>query len=106
MSSSTPPPSTLGKRTTPDESVRRRVKRHKGINAMTNIEAEKFSDTDILTTSVNAERAFSGGRLMINHLQHQMSPQTFQAQMAIGAWYKTPPLPDLSYATRILEQFI
>ncbi|CAE7107559.1 unnamed protein product [Rhizoctonia solani] len=64
---------------------------------------------DFLTapaTSVDAERAFSGGRLMINHLQHQMSSQTFQAQMAIGSWYKTPLLPDVSYATRILEQFM
>ncbi|QRV95405.1 hAT family dimerization protein [Ceratobasidium sp. AG-Ba] len=55
-------------------------------------------------TSVDTERAFSGGRLMINHLQHQMSAQTFQAQMAIGAWFGTPLLPDVSYATRIIEK--
>ncbi|QRV80101.1 hAT family dimerization protein [Ceratobasidium sp. AG-Ba] len=55
-------------------------------------------------TSVDAERAFSGGRLTINHLQHQMSVQTFQAQMAIGAWFGTPLLPDISYATRIIEK--
>ncbi|QRV87680.1 hAT family dimerization protein [Ceratobasidium sp. AG-Ba] len=55
-------------------------------------------------TSVDAERAFSGGRLMIDHLQHQMSAQTFQAQIAIGAWFGTPLLPDVSYATRIIEK--
>ncbi|KAG8682377.1 hypothetical protein FRC08_015004 [Ceratobasidium sp. 394] len=34
-------------------------------------------------SSVDAERAFSCGRLMTNHLQHQMCPDTFCAKMAI-----------------------
>jgi hypothetical protein len=38
-------------------------------------------------SSVNAERAFSRGRLMINYLQ---SSQTLQAQMAIGYLVNTP----------------
>lgn len=55
-------------------------------------------------SSVDAERAFSGGRLMISHLQHQMSSRTFQAQMAIGSWFETPLLPGLSDVSRILEK--
>ncbi|KAG8698697.1 hypothetical protein FRC08_005760 [Ceratobasidium sp. 394] len=47
-------------------------------------------------SSVDAERAFSNGRLMVNHLQHQMSSRTFQAKMAVGSWVGTPLLPDLT----------
>ncbi|KAF8600765.1 hypothetical protein BDV93DRAFT_446922, partial [Ceratobasidium sp. AG-I] len=54
-------------------------------------------------SSVDAERAFSGGRLMVNHLQHQMSAQTFQAQMAVGSWFETPLLPTLLDVSRIIE---
>ncbi|KAF8593693.1 hypothetical protein BDV93DRAFT_460522, partial [Ceratobasidium sp. AG-I] len=35
-------------------------------------------------SSVDAERAFSGGRLTINHLQHAMGELTFEAKMALG----------------------
>ncbi|KAG8687336.1 hypothetical protein FRC11_007416 [Ceratobasidium sp. 423] len=55
-------------------------------------------------SSVDAERAFSGGRLMINHLQHQMSSRTFQAQMAVGSWFGTPLLPNLSHVASIVEK--
>ncbi|EUC54823.1 hAT family dimerization protein [Rhizoctonia solani AG-3 Rhs1AP] len=34
-------------------------------------------------SSVDAERVFSCSRLTINHLQHQMSPDTFCAKMAL-----------------------
>ncbi|KAG8730739.1 hypothetical protein FRC10_002393, partial [Ceratobasidium sp. 414] len=61
---------------------------------------------DLLTvpaSSVDAERAFSGGRLMMNHLQHRMSACSFQAQMAVGSWYGTPLLPELDDVARIIE---
>ena len=45
-------------------------------------------------SSVDAERAFSCGRLQVNHLQHNMSSQTFKAQMAVGSWSGTPLMPD------------
>ncbi|KAG8682294.1 hypothetical protein FRC11_015078 [Ceratobasidium sp. 423] len=54
-------------------------------------------------TAPDAERAFSSGRLTINHLQHQMSTRTFQAQMVIGSWFGTPLLPDINRAAAILE---
>jgi hypothetical protein len=37
-------------------------------------------------SSVGAERAFSAGRLQANHLQHNMSADTFRAKMALGSW--------------------
>ncbi|QRV77422.1 hAT family dimerization protein [Ceratobasidium sp. AG-Ba] len=54
-------------------------------------------------SSVNAERAFSNGRLMVNHLQHQMSSRTFQAKMAVGSWVGTPLLPDLTAAATAVQ---
>lgn len=54
-------------------------------------------------SSVDAERAFSGGRLMINHLQHQMSSRTFQAQMAVGSWFQTPLMPNLTDVSNIIS---
>ncbi|EUC55935.1 hAT family dimerization protein, partial [Rhizoctonia solani AG-3 Rhs1AP] len=54
-------------------------------------------------TSVDVERAFSAGRLTINHLQHNMSPATFEAKMAVGSWYDTPLLPDISEVATVIE---
>lgn len=45
-------------------------------------------------SSVDAERAFSSGRLMVNHLQHNMSSDSFRAQVAIGSWARAGQLPD------------
>ena len=56
----------------------------------------------LLASSVDAERTFSGGRLQVNHLQHQMSSQSFKAQVAVGSWYNTPLLPNMSSATAII----
>ncbi|KAF8602021.1 hypothetical protein BDV93DRAFT_413911, partial [Ceratobasidium sp. AG-I] len=53
-------------------------------------------------SSVDAERAFSSGRLMNNHLQHQMSSDTFCAKMAIRSWYETPLLPDVEDVAMLL----
>lgn len=55
-------------------------------------------------SSVDAERAFSGGRLQVNHLQHGISSQTFKAQVAVGSWFNTPLMPDLEVATNIMRQ--
>ncbi|QRW04488.1 AC transposase [Ceratobasidium sp. AG-Ba] len=54
-------------------------------------------------SSVDAERAFSNGRLMVNHLQHQMSSRTFQAKMAVGSWVGTPLLRDLNAAAAAIQ---
>jgi len=52
---------------------------------------------------VDAERAFSVGRLEVNHLQHNTSPQTFKAQVAVGSWARTPLYPGLSDTIKIVE---
>jgi len=49
-----------------------------------------------IATSVDAKCAFSTGRRQVNHMQHNMSSQTFKARMAIGSWAKTPIFPNLS----------
>ncbi|VDC05352.1 unnamed protein product [Peniophora sp. CBMAI 1063] len=43
-------------------------------------------------TSVDAERAFSGGRRAVDFMQHNTSSQTFRARMGVGSWYGTPLL--------------
>ncbi|KAJ7746196.1 hypothetical protein B0H14DRAFT_2406603, partial [Mycena olivaceomarginata] len=58
----------------------------------------------VLASSVDAERAFSGGRLQVNHLQHQTSSQTFMARVALGSWIRTPLMPGSSAAAAIMEQ--
>ncbi|KAJ7060830.1 hypothetical protein C8F01DRAFT_936413, partial [Mycena amicta] len=55
-------------------------------------------------SSVDAERAFSGGRLQVNHLQHQTSSQTFKARVALGSWIGTPLMPSSSSAAVIMEK--
>ena len=42
---------------------------------------------------MDAERAFSGGRLQVGHLQHGMSSQTFKARVALASWVNTPFFP-------------
>jgi hypothetical protein len=49
----------------------------------------------MVASSVDAERAFSGGRLQVNHLQHGTSSQTFKAQMAVGSWVGSDIFPAL-----------
>lgn len=39
----------------------------------------------LVTLSVDAERAFSGVRLQVNHLQHKISSQTFKVRLALGS---------------------
>ncbi|EPQ54973.1 hypothetical protein GLOTRDRAFT_25702, partial [Gloeophyllum trabeum ATCC 11539] len=54
-------------------------------------------------SSVDAERSFSSGRLTVNHLQHNMSSQSFKAQVAVGSWIKTPLLSDVKVVARVIE---
>ena len=43
---------------------------------------------------MDAERAFTGGRLQVGHLQHGMTSQTFKAcVLALASWVNTPFLP-------------
>ncbi|KAG2343860.1 hypothetical protein BDR05DRAFT_856077, partial [Suillus weaverae] len=49
-------------------------------------------------------RAFSSGRQQVNHLQYGISSQTFKAQVAIGSWFTTPLMPNLSVATTIMQK--
>lgn len=57
----------------------------------------------IIAASVDAERAFSRGRLQVNHLQHNLSSQSFKAQMAVGSWASTPLYPGLASVTKIVK---
>ncbi|KAG2103989.1 uncharacterized protein F5147DRAFT_775695 [Suillus discolor] len=55
-------------------------------------------------SSVDAKRTFSDGHLQVNHLQHSISSQTFKAQVAVGSWFNTPLMLDLSVTTNIMRQ--
>ncbi|CAE6452312.1 unnamed protein product [Rhizoctonia solani] len=61
---------------------------------------------DILTapsSSVDVERAFSGGRMSVNYRQHRTSLATFRAKMAVGSWFGTPLLPDVAEVLEMVE---
>ena len=61
------------------------------------------SHDPVIASSVNAERAFSGGRLQVNHLQHGMSSQTFKAQTAVGSWFGPPIFPSIAPFVSIIK---
>ncbi|CUA77945.1 hypothetical protein RSOLAG22IIIB_12933 [Rhizoctonia solani] len=54
-------------------------------------------------SSVDAERAFSGGRMAVNYRQHRMSVATFRAKMAVGSWFGTPLLSGIDDVLEIVE---
>ncbi|CAE6466018.1 unnamed protein product [Rhizoctonia solani] len=58
----------------------------------------------LLASSVDTERAFRDGRLMTNHLQHQMSSRTSQSQMAIGPWFSIPLISNLHHIASVIEE--
>ncbi|KAF5311813.1 hypothetical protein D9619_002319 [Psilocybe cf. subviscida] len=64
------------------------------------------SASDILAaaSSVDAERAFSSGRRQVNFMQHNMSSQTFKAQMAVGSWANSPLYPGLDTITNMISK--
>ncbi|KAF8597798.1 hypothetical protein BDV93DRAFT_452266, partial [Ceratobasidium sp. AG-I] len=55
---------------------------------------------------VDAERAFSAGRLTVNDLQYDLSSDTFMGKMAVGSWYGTPLHPDVSQVASIIQGII
>ncbi|KIM77345.1 hypothetical protein PILCRDRAFT_48235, partial [Piloderma croceum F 1598] len=56
------------------------------------------------SASTNAERAFSKGRCEVNFMQHNMSSQTFKAEMAVGSWDGTLLMSNISEAVRVIER--
>ncbi|QRW24601.1 hAT family dimerization protein [Rhizoctonia solani] len=61
---------------------------------------------DILSapsSSVDVERAFSGGRMALNYRQHRTSVATFRAKMAVRSWYGTPLLPEAQDVYEMIE---
>ncbi|KAF8689433.1 hypothetical protein RHS03_09109, partial [Rhizoctonia solani] len=61
---------------------------------------------DILSapsSSVDVERAFSGGRMALNYHQHLTSVATFRAKMAVRSWYGTPLLPEAQKVYEMIE---
>ncbi|EUC59033.1 hypothetical protein RSOL_293340 [Rhizoctonia solani AG-3 Rhs1AP] len=61
---------------------------------------------DILTapsSSIDVERAFSGGRMAINYRQHRTSVGTFRAKMAVGSWFGTPLLSGAEEVYEMLD---
>ncbi|KDQ18440.1 hypothetical protein BOTBODRAFT_98247, partial [Botryobasidium botryosum FD-172 SS1] len=54
-------------------------------------------------SSVDSEHSFLAGRLQANHLQHNMGSNTFRAQMAVGSWYGTPLLPDVTEIVKMVQ---
>ncbi|TFK36013.1 hypothetical protein BDQ12DRAFT_610783 [Crucibulum laeve] len=54
-------------------------------------------------TSVDAECAFFTGCCQVNFMQHNMSSQTFKAQMAVGSWAKSPLFPGMEKITEYIQ---
>ncbi|KAF8750489.1 hypothetical protein RHS01_09219 [Rhizoctonia solani] len=55
------------------------------------------------SSSVDVERAFSGGRMSVNYRQHGTSLATFRAKMAVGSWFGTPLLSDVTEVVGMIE---
>ncbi|KAJ7686613.1 hypothetical protein B0H14DRAFT_2224941, partial [Mycena olivaceomarginata] len=51
-------------------------------------------------SSVDAERAFSGGRLQV--LRSSSASNKFKARVALGSWIGTPLMPTSDVAVKIL----
>jgi hypothetical protein len=64
----------------------------------------QYSSVWLTAASTDAERAFSKGRREVNFMQHNMSSQTFKAEMAVGSWDGTPLMPNISEAIRVIER--
>lgn len=62
-----------------------------------------LTSTIVIATSVDAEQSFSAGRLLVNHLQHNISLQTFKAEVALGSWLQSPAL-SIKSCTQILSK--
>ncbi|KIK77888.1 hypothetical protein PAXRUDRAFT_165481 [Paxillus rubicundulus Ve08.2h10] len=53
--------------------------------------------------STDTERAFSDGCQELNFMQHNMSSQTFKAEMAMGSWDGALLFLDIQRAVQIIE---
>ena len=73
------------------------------VSRLCNFYHDLINPSSQLTSSVDAERAFSGGRLQVNHLQHGINSQTFRAQMAVGSWVGSDIFPTLDPFEKIIE---
>ncbi|KAG8912234.1 hypothetical protein FRC02_006103 [Tulasnella sp. 418] len=51
---------------------------------------------------VDAERAFSQGRLAVNHLQHDISSNEFRAKMSLRSWANAPFMHSMSQLGQML----
>lgn len=47
-----------------------------------------------LATSVDVERVFSKGRLILSHVRNRLSVDTTRALMCLGNWCKQGQVPD------------
>ncbi|KAH8922542.1 hypothetical protein BT69DRAFT_1297867 [Atractiella rhizophila] len=59
--------------------------------------------SQVLATSVDVERAFSGGRLMVSYLRHQLSDPVFCSAMMLKLWEQDgfmPPMKELFGAVK------
>ena len=52
------------------------------------------------------ERSFPKGHCEVNFMQHNMSLQTFKAEMVVGSWDGTPLMPNISEVISIMEKYI
>jgi len=61
-----------------------------------------------IASSVDAERAFSRGQFKVSHikLQHNMSSQTFKADVAVSLWVDTPLRPGIMNIVKMVEKLI
>ena len=51
---------------------------------------------------MDAERAFSRGRLTVSHLRHSLSDQTVRASTVLGSWARYPELVPEADAVTLL----
>ena len=58
----------------------------------------------LAAASTDVECAFSEGRQEVDFMQHNMSSQTFKAEMAVGSWDGAPLMPNISNAICIMEK--
>ncbi|TFK31271.1 hypothetical protein BDQ12DRAFT_619151 [Crucibulum laeve] len=54
------------------------------------------------TTSVDVKYAFFTGCYQVNFMQHNISFQIFNAQMAVGSWTKFPLFPGMKKITEYI----
>ncbi|KAG8913623.1 hypothetical protein FRC02_005380 [Tulasnella sp. 418] len=84
-------------------SARGVLKRWENKKSRPQLSATAFAYLTAPGSSVDAERAISQGRLAANHLQHNVSSETFNAKMVLGSWYSTPLVPSVDVMGSIIS---